>query len=206
MNKYLTALSLLLTASFSYGQKVERLENEDAQVFVDRMMPDSMAPAHHIIETNRWCYPKKMIVATYGYNDTTDVNGGTNKFNRIDGHVYLPAGKNKYRDIRFGPITEDGGYPEIVSVFFANADRDTTKELIVLCKYFVKNYDFEGYFYQAFIYDNPTREALLLPYMEDLSRKFYGMEGGWRDGRINKAKYKTGKEIRAKLKQMGYQQ
>jgi hypothetical protein len=196
-------LLVLIGANMSRAQTLARQDDEDAEAFVNRIMPEGMALAHHVIETNRWSRSAKMIVACYGRNDTTDRNGGINNYSTIEGHVYLPIGENNYRDITFGPIEEEGGYPEIVSIFFANADKDTTKEMIVLCKYWMKNYDFEGTLYKAFIYDNPTKENKLL-YMEDLSRKFFGMEGNWRDGKINKAKYKTAKDIRAKLKQMGY--
>ena len=36
----------------------------------------------------------------------------------------MPVEQNIYKDIKFGPITQDGGCPEIISVFFANADSD----------------------------------------------------------------------------------
>lgn len=196
-------LILLFVANLSPAQIVTRQDGEDAEIFVGRITPEGMVLAHHIIETNRWSRHAKMIIACYGYDDTTDVIHGVKKFNRIEGHVYFPEGQSNYRDISFGPIEEDGGYPEIVSIFFANADKDTTKEMVVLCKYPTKNYDFDGTVYKTFIYDSPTNDDKL-PFLADLSKTFYGMEGNWRDGKINRAKYKTAKEIKAKLKQLGY--
>jgi hypothetical protein len=115
----------------------------------------------------------------------------------------LPVGKNSYRDVSFGPIEEDGGYPEIISVFFANADKDKARELIVLCKYEQRHYDYEGDFYETFIFDNPSKQNELT-YYHRLSKKFFGCECGWRNGKTQIAKYKTAKEVRAELKKLGF--
>lgn len=188
-------------ASFvSFGQTTKRQDNETVEAFIKRLTPDTTQLAHQIIETNTWDTTAKAIIAFYGYDDTSDVNTG---FNKIFGHLYLPIGQNNYRHISFGPIEEDGGYPEIISVFFANADKDKPKELIVLCKYEQRHYDYDGEFYETFIFDNPKQQNQLA-YFEKLSEKFWGCECGWRNGKTEIAKYKTAKDVKAKLKQFGY--
>lgn len=134
------------------------------------------------------------------WDDFNDPNTGCNK---IFGHIYLPIGQNKYRDIKFGPIGEDGGYPEVISVFFGNTDNDKFKELIVLCKYSQRHKDYEGDLYESYIYDNPS-EKDTLRYFKELSESFWGCDCGYSDGRTEVAKYKTAQSIKIKLKEMGF--
>ena len=159
-----------------------------------------MTLAHPVIETNVWDSSSKSILALFGYDDTTDINVG---YNAIYGHLYIPVGPNTYRNVNFGPITEDGGYPEVISVFFANADKGKEKELIVMCKYWQKHYDYDGDFYETFIYSHPGKDDALT-YFKELSEKFWGCECGWREGKTEVAKYKTAKEVRRQLLKMGF--
>lgn len=200
MRHILIFITTIFAASVSFGQTVKRQDNETVEAFIKRLVPDTMEITHQVIETNTWDTTAKAIVAFYGYDDTSDINTG---FNKIFGHLYLPVGQNNYRDISFGPIEEDGGYPEIISVFFANADKDKAKELIVLCKYEQRHYDYDGEFYETFIFDNPQQKNQLT-YFEKLSEKFWGCECGCRNGKTETAKYKTAKDVKAKLKQLGF--
>lgn len=193
-------MAIVFTAFVSFGQTVKRQDNESVKAFIKRLMPDTTELVHPIIETNTWDAASKALIAFYGYDDTNDINTG---FNKISGHLYLPTGQNSYRDVSFGPIEEDGGYPEIISVFFSNADKDKAKELIVLCKYDQRHYDYSGAFYETYIFDNPNQQNELT-YFSKLSEKFLGCECGWRTGKTEKAKYKTAKEVKAKLKQLGF--
>ena len=200
MRYTLIFIATIFAAFASYGRTVKRQDNETVEAFIKRLMPDTTELAHQIIETNTWDMTTKSIIVFYGYDDSSDINTG---FNKIFGHLYLPTGQNNYRDISFGPIEEDGGYPEIISVFFANADKDKSKELIVLCKYEQRHYDYDGEFYETFIFDNPQPQNQLT-YFEKLSEKFWGCECGWRNGKTETAKYKTAKDVKAKLKQLGF--
>jgi hypothetical protein len=194
------AIIMLLACISSYSQTVQRVANETPEAFIQRLKPDSTTLAHPVIETYAWNANSKAIIALYGYDDPADVNTGNNK---IVGHVYVPAGKDVFRDITFGPITEEGGYPEIVSVFFANADKDKAKELVVLCKYEQRHYDYSGEMYETFIFDNSGNKNTLT-YFHKLSEKFWGCDCGWRNGKTKTAKYKTATAIKAGLKRMGY--
>lgn len=185
-----------------FGQALKRQDNETAEMFVRRLKPDTTELAHPVIETATWDTTARAIIAFYGYDDPKDINTG---FNKVFGHIYFPVEKNRYRGITFGPIGEDGGYPEIISVFFANADKDKAKELVVLCRYDQRHYDYNGEFYETFIFDNPSGETALT-YFNKLSEKFLGCECGWRDGRTETAKYKTAGAVKAGLLKMGYKQ
>jgi len=200
MRHILIFIATIFIASFTFGQTVNRQDNETVETFIKRLIPDTTELAHQIIETNTWDTTAKTIITFYGYDNKSDINTG---FNKIFGHLYLPIGQNTYRDISFGPIEEDGGYPKIISVFFANADKDKSKELIVLCKYDQRHYDYSGEFYETFIFDNPQQQKQLT-YFEKLSEKFWGCECGWRNGKTETAKYKTAKDVKTKLKQLGF--
>jgi hypothetical protein len=201
MRHLLIFVATIFVTLLSFGQTLKRQDNETAEMFVKRLMPDTFELAHPVIETNTWDTTSKAIITFYGYDDPKDINGG---YNVIFGHVYLPTRENNYRDISFGPIKEDSGYPEIISVFFANADKDKRKELVILCKYDQRHYDYNGEEYETFIFDNPTEQKTKLTYLEAISNKFFGCDCGWRTGKTEKAKYKTAKEVIAGLKKMGY--
>jgi hypothetical protein len=198
--RYPLFIVTLFFTSISFGQSITRQYNESVESFVNRLRPDSMVLAHAIIETNTWDTATKAIIALYGYDDPRDPNTG---FNKISGHIYLPVGQNRYREISFGPIEEDGGYPEILSVFFSNADKDKSKELVVLCKYEQQHYDYGGVFYGTFIFDNPSQRQSLA-FFKKLSNKFLGCDCGGRDGRKEKAKFKTAEDVKAGLKKMRF--
>ncbi len=198
--KIFFSIAAVFSMIVSFGQSFTRENNETIESFVSRIKPISVTIAHPVIETNTWDSSAKAIIALYGYEDTSSSNSG---FTKIVGHLYFPIGINKYRDYNFGPIEEDGGYPEVLSVFFANADKDPQKELILLCKYEQRHYDYNGTFYETFIFDDPAQK-LKLPLFEKLSEQFYGCECGWRTGKVEIAKFKTAKEVRAGLKKLGF--
>lgn len=191
-------IAAMVGTTAAFGQTLERQKGESATACAERWMPDTMQLAHSVIETKTW--GASAIIAWYGYDDTSDVNTG---YNTLVGHVYIAVSQNTYRDIALEPILEDGGYPEVLAVFFANADKDTAKELVVLCKYDQRHYDYSGELYNTFIFDDPHGDGEMA-YLEELSKKFWGCECGWRNGRTETARYTTAKAIKAELKRMGW--
>jgi hypothetical protein len=193
------ATALLLPMGM-LAQSITRSAGETTEQLVNRLMPRGAELAHPVLETNTWDSTSKTIIAFYGVNTPKD---GYNEYS-ITGHLYVPTGANTYRDISFGPILPDGGDPEIISVFFANSDKDKAKELVVLCQYPQRHYDYSGDFYETYIYDNPGNGNQLV-FFEKLSNQFFGCECGYRDGRADtSAKYKTAKDIKARLKALGF--
>ena len=197
------SLSLLITFSFllripSKGQSVGKTREHDT-TFIYKIIPKNSVLSHPIIRSRQWS-ANESIIALFGYNNPGDPNEG---FNKIWGHVYLPNSVGLYRDILFGPIEEDGGYPEVISVFFANADTDKFKELVVLCRYKQKHTDYDGEFFEVFIYDNPNKENKL-NYLEKISESFFGCECTYSDGKKESAPFKNADSIRRKLLKMGF--
>ena len=196
-----SVITLLLFSFCSLGQTIQRLENETDTAFIKRLIPDSMTLAHPVISTTTFNSTKVAILAFFGYDDPKDENDGDNA---IFGHLYLPTGKNTYQDYTFGPIEEEGGYPEIIAVFFANTDKDKAKELLVLCKYPQQHNDYSGDFFKTFIFESPVAGQQTLAYKDQLSEKFFGCQCGWNNGKKEVAKYKTAKSIKNRLKKMGF--
>ncbi len=184
MRLTLIIIGLFILFSVSYGQSLTRHDNETAEMFVNRLKPDSSEFAHAVLETKSLNINKNIIVAFYEktiyevrqmptYIDHDD-------YEIIIGYLYVPIGNNNYRKVLIDTISSDGGDPEIISVFFANADKDSIKELVVLCRYPQVHYDYGGDFYETFVYDNPTDTTERLTYLKELSEKFFGCDCDWR--------------------------
>ncbi|MBC7846497.1 MAG: hypothetical protein H7Y10_08405 [Flavobacterium sp.] len=197
---------ILFCEFFSYGQII-RNENESAEMFANRIKPDSTIIVHTVFEMKQLDTSKNVIIAFYEKTiyevKQMDTYVDRSEYKEIDGIMYVPISVNQYKKIAIGSILADGGDPEIISVFFANADKDKNKELIVLSKIDQRHYDYGGAFYETYIFDY-SKAKNEFKYLDKLSELFWGCECGWREGRKEKAKYKTASEIKAKLKKMGY--
>lgn len=200
MRLLLTIFVTLHLGAFVRGQTITRYPRETTEEFVKRLKPDSLEIAHAIIETNTWTKNEKAIVAFFGY-DAPDPNTG---YNLVTGFIFFPIGDSKYESINLEPIEEEGGLPEVISVFFANADNDLEQELGVLCKYWQHSYEHMGTLYVGFIFDNPANDKKNLTYDRTLSSKFWGCDCDFRERKSEKAKFKTAKNIKDELKRMGF--
>jgi hypothetical protein len=186
MKYILHFIALLFISSHSFCQNIQRQENETAEVFINKVIPDSAVLAHQIISTNIWTKKSKSFIAFY-----EDKRKKTNSHcNEIIGHLYFSLDNRNYKDLIITSVEEDGGCVEIVAVFFANADKDKEKELVVLCKYEQRHYDYNGAFYETLILDDPVNDDELT-YLEDTSKRFFGCECSWREGKTEIAKYKN---------------
>jgi hypothetical protein len=180
-------------------------------MFADRVKPDSSVFAHPVLETKSLDATTSIIIAFYKRTIEEVKQMPTyvdhSKYDIIIGYLYIPTNGNNYRRVLIDTISSDGGDPEIISVFFANADKDSKKELIILCKYPQVHYDYGGEFYETFIYDNPSNNTERLTYFNELSEKFWGCECAWRveeKRKPEKAKFKTAKDVKAGLKKLGF--
>ncbi|RZM17733.1 MAG: hypothetical protein EOO88_42590 [Pedobacter sp.] len=196
----LVFITLCFISFQSVCQQVSRKSGESASQFIGRLKPAGTILAHPEVETSSLIQNTPAIIALYGYpTDKAD----SLSFTKIMGHVYIQTQTGSYRDIQFGPIDEDGGSPEVLSVFFANANKDKVSELIVLTKYPQRHYDYTGDLYETHIYTLTTKNNQLT-YLEKLSEKFGGCECEYKDGRKERAIYKNAKDIKTRLKKMGY--
>jgi hypothetical protein len=203
-------LIIIATIFFTYvsiGQVIIRHDNESAEIFAERLQPDSTEIAHTVIETTLLDTTKKIIIAFYKKTIYESQQMATyvdhTQYDIIIGFAYIPTTNNNYTRVLIDTIESDGGAPEIISVFFANADKDKNKELIVLCKYGQSHYDYGGNFYGTHIYSY-SKDKNKFKYLDKLSEKFGGCDCGFRNGKVLIAKYKTAEDVKASLKKMGF--
>lgn len=189
------------------GQTVTRQINETVEMFANRFKPDSTELAHAVIETSGLDTTKKIFIAFY--NKTIyqvrqmDTYVDHSQYDILIGYAFIPISDNSYQKKLIDTIPPEGGDPEILAIFFANADKHKDRELVILCKFEQRHNDYGGAFYETFIYDYSIDK---FEYIKPLSEKFWGCECGWQNGKTEKAKYKTAKDVRAGLTKMGYKQ
>jgi len=206
MRHIITILATLFSISVSFGQSLIRQENETAEMFANRLKPDSTI-AHTVIETRQLDTSKNVIVAFYKKTIYEVRQMKTyvdhSQYDIMLGYIFIPTSDKNYEKIFIDTIPPDGGDPEIISIFFANADRDKNKELIVLCKYEQRHYDYDGDLYETYIFDY-YKDKMQFKYLSKLSETFFGCDCGWKNGKTETAKYKTAKAIKTKLKKLGF--
>src|SRR5687768_16325559 len=207
MRHTLIIIATFFSFSISFGQSLTRQENETVEMFAIRLKPDSTEIAHAIIETRQLDTTKDIIIVFYKkiiyevrqmatYIDSSH-------YDIILGYMLIPTSDKNYEKIFIDTIPPDGGNPEIISLFFANADKDKNKELIVLCKYEQRHYDYNGEFYETYIFDY-LKDKKHINYLSDLSETFWGCECGLRNGKTKTAKYKTASDVKTRLKKLGF--
>ncbi len=207
MRHFFLTITLFSSTLFSLGQSLIRLENETAQMFADRLKPDSAEIAHTAIETRELDATRSLIIAFYKKTiyevKQMKTYVDSSHYEILLGYMFVPAINRTYQKIFIDTILPDGGNPEIISIFFANADTDRNKELIVLCKYEQRHYDYSGDFYETHIFDYRKGPGKF-QYLSKPSESFWGCECGNRNGKMQKAKFKTANDVKARLKKLGF--
>lgn len=208
MRHYIHITILLFWTTFLFGQieLVPRKDNETAEQFAERQKPENSTLAHKVLET-KWNGNSTIISLydiTYKLTEQNDPDQQT--YHKIVGFVFSELDKNTYSKITFGTIDTEGGNPSIETVFFANADNDKAKELIIIASWEQRHYDVNGTLYGTYVYDNETIEkAFDLKFLEEISKKLDGgCECNWSDGTSKKSKFKTASEIKKELIRLGY--
>ena len=114
----------------------------------------------------------------------------------------LPSGG--YANLTVTRGEQEGGEPSVAAIGFANADRDSAKELIVILTWWVKHYDVEGEFYEVRIFDDAKAgQSALSPLT--VSRRFDGVcDCTWRDGSSKRAPFKTIASVKRELTRLGF--
>lgn len=209
MKKLQALLFLLTLATASYGQIFKRAAGESKEDFAARCKPaDTAEITGNVLETKLWDGNRNMIFAFYMVTRTE--HNGTKSWTEpyVEGYVFVPRADGAYQRVFIDRYGQEGADAEIRSVFFANADKDAQKELVILCAWDQsRHYGISGALYQAYIYDdikegNKTEALHALTGFE----KIFDMEfDGTNDaGEASKAHFTTAGDIRKKLKQLGY--
>jgi hypothetical protein len=192
-----------------FGQTVKRITGEPALQFAVRArplyseMPPEMIPK--VMETSEWTAGAS-VIAFYTQKFYIQEDGAVPRDNyRTLAFLFVPNGKDTYKRIIIDTFVNQGYSVKIAATFFANADSDATKELVIIATSAQKDKQATGTLYMNRIYDNTGR---LLPgrlkRLDEVSNKIEGGFDGDKDGKPSKAKFKTQKDVAEALKKMGY--
>jgi len=197
--KHLVIILSFFFTTFCFGQTFNRQDNETAINFVKRVTKLDTFP-HPIIETNEWDTLRKTII----YFSPTSTGDEIN----IIGYLLVPVTSTKYKQVLIDTFFQEGADPRIETVFFANADKDKEREIIILVSWaqLHRGAGIFGTLYGTYIYDNPKVAVSedKLKFYKGLSDKLDGGFEGDRDGKIVKARYKSVGSIRKALRALGY--
>lgn len=206
MRFYIFILLFLLGSTIVNGQVIQRNDGETAEQFAERFKPQNAKLTHGVIEMKWNDIP--IIIALYkqSYKLPLKQDLEQQSYFRIVGTVFMHKDKNTFIKTGFGVIDTEGGEPNIETVFFANADTDKTKELVVIASWQQQHFDVDGTLYGTFVYDydlsNRRNDWKLL---EKISKKLDGgCECSWSDGSSKKAKFKTAAQVKRELIRLGY--
>lgn len=211
MRHYVIIVFFLCWTTFSFGQLVQRQDNETAEQFAERQKPENSTLTYKVLETEWGGIPVIISLYDQTYKLPIQNDADQQSYHKINGAVFLQLdkkNKNNYHKTTFGTIDTEGGDPNIETVFFANADADKTKELIIIASWEQQHYDVSGTLYGTYVFDYELTSATLeWKFLEGISRNLEGgCECSWRDGTSRKAKFKTETDIINELTKLGYKQ
>jgi hypothetical protein len=211
MKKTLSLILSLTIAVTLTAQTFQKQTNESAENFAKRIY-EITELAHPVIVTKEWDSTKTVIICVVGFS-AEHTSGG------YIGYILTPTKNNYYQQTIIDTFWQGGGVSsrDITDIFFANTDKDKQREIIVMTKAVSKsprfadnsvvgNY-FENYVYDNFNLQNPPKRLTEIKKMSELFQEFEGKIYSAKTGKFlkaEKAKYKTVKSIRLKLKELGY--
>lgn len=196
-------LAFFLWTPFSYAEEVRRLENETLEDFARRTGPPQAELTHTVIETEAWGKQKTVMAFYIVEIKLKDATPTT----QVEGYLFMPKSTDTYEKILIKNFEEESDTPKIEAVFFANADKDKAKELVVICSWLQRHYDVSGTLYSTFVFDDlrPGTAPIKLRFLEGVSERVSGgCECEWRGGKRKTSKYKTAASVKAGLKKLGF--
>lgn len=191
------------------SEVVKRIPGEAPLQFVVRARPIYMEFPQEmtakVIETTEWT-PEPSIIAFYTQKYYVNEDGDLPRYNyRSFGYIFVPTAKDMYKRILIDTFSNGGKPVKIEAAFFANADSDNVKELVVIASNQQRDAGGTGTLYMNRVYDNVSRPLPgRLKRLDNISAKIEGGFEGDKGGTPSKAKYKNEKEITEALKKMGY--
>ncbi len=203
--KYIFLVIVVAVTLEVHAQPFQKKNNETTAEFLNRVKPnDSASLVGDIIETNLWEKDKKIIICFYNSQEkmnATDIEPC------VKAYAFVPDTDKNYTRILIDDYLQEGTDASIVSVFFANIDKDVKKELVIICKWLQQHQEVSGALYQTFFYDNldsnMTNQKKLKP-ITKFNKYFKTEFDGYTEGKTVKAKYTNATQVRKKLKALGY--
>jgi len=193
----------------AWGQTVKRLPGEDKRRFITRARPlytevtDQLAGIS--FETAEWSN-EKSVIAFYSQRYFQEQEGKpTKECSRLLAYIFIPNGVNTYKRSFIDTFCYNDMSPKINAVFFANADSDNVKELIIQTTIDQKDKEATGSHYFTKVYDNWNTRTLpaRIRKLNTLSTIENGFEGTV-GGKSQKAPVKNQKEVSDALIKLGF--
>jgi len=193
----------------AWGQTVKRLPDEDKRRFITRARPLYTEVTDELtalgLETSEWTAEKSVIAFYLQRYFVPQEDKPTKECSRLLAYIFIPNGKDTYKRSFIDTFCYNDKAPKISAVFFASADSDNVKELIIHTTADQKDKEATGKHYFTKAYDNWQTRALparlkkvpLSPAIE------VGFEGTL-NGKTQKAPVKNQKEITEALIKLGF--
>lgn len=220
--KSLTILAIIFLLTISCQKSDPKVQKKAIGLKSEKVVPSILNPTeiaekykpknskivHKVIETDFWKV-KNVIIAFY---ETSYVEEDEYKSDRqfVECYLLIPQGNNKYQKILVTKFQDDNVDTEIQSVFFANADKDKDKELIIIstCTHRLQ-YLYEGTEYMTSVFDkidlSKIGQKKQLTELYDISNLLRGGFTGFTEDNPNStASFTDAVEVKKELKRLGY--
>lgn len=179
---------------------------EDPRKVAERFKPEDAVIVHSVIQTSVW--GKENCIFVFYESRYTEDDQYQSERQYVDAYLLVPDEKNAYKKVLINRFQDDNVDTEIQSVFFANTDSDSQKELIILstCVHRLQ-YLYEGTEYSTSVFDDfdtakPPKKMTYLPKIS--SQLNGGFEGFLEENPDSKAAFKTAADVKKELKRLGY--
>ncbi|MBX2906600.1 MAG: hypothetical protein KF744_11210 [Taibaiella sp.] len=193
----------------AHGVSVKKLPDDDLRRFCTRVRPlytefhDENAAVSK--EVKEWlsepCY-----LAFYNQRYFIEETGKPVKdCSRTLGYLFIPTGNGMYKRSFIDTFSINDAAPKVSASFFANADSDGVRELVIQTTMDRKDREATGRHYSVRVYDNVSSRPFpgRLKKLEIPAELAEGFEGTL-NGKPQKAKYKTEKEVADALVKAGF--
>jgi|GEM_PF-733440 len=210
--KYILLTILLFLVTTTQAQVFTKPQGQPAIKFIKANTPVGLIYPEPHGELDEYGYTKQMFATNEWTKDTAyfAFYAQVNNLQEGDvvflGYLYVPDGSRNYHRIFIDTFEVEGSAAEITSIFYANADKDKPRELVMLIKWPQRHYDIKGDFYETRIYDNigPGQYPKKLTFLKWVSIQVSGGFEGDREGEKVVSKFKTAKEVKEGLKKLTY--
>ena len=157
------------------AQKISRYKGESAESFIVRIKPSSSIVYDKVIETS-W-NNTSVIIAFLSETYLLPLHDDPQQtaYTRVIATLYISDSyKKNYTVSIIDTLIEEESPPKIEHIFFANADNDKEKELIILTTWDINNTSVHGKLYSTSIYDYTQKLPKKLLFLNDISSNVNG--------------------------------
>jgi hypothetical protein len=190
-------------AAITRADTVNRAKDESATDFARRLAPETGEMVGDVLETEAFG-TKRAVIAFYKLDFKAKYD-----YTEVHGYLYMPRTGDEYDKVLIDKFEEEGDTPKIESVFFANADKDAAKEMVVICSWRQQHYDVSGTLYATYIFDDISgnKSPPRLMHLKKVSEKVSGgCDCSHRDRTRPNKSFETAGQVRLGLKKLGYKQ